>query len=213
MAVNPNRALNARHVLVLGMTGSGKSQVLKNLIQPKGQRVVAFDPDGDHVSGAGLFTDFRAFCQELIRADSSGKPYRLGFQGSTRDDFRRFCRAAWDVLDGQRDTHIICEEAAAFTSGSGPAEEEFSNLLLRSRKYAGIVYTLGQRAAEVPTTARNQSMVRYIGLVDGLDDAKHASKLFDVPPEVLIKTPPDELRFWKKVAGQEPEFVQFKYMG
>ncbi|WP_101675630.1 type IV secretory system conjugative DNA transfer family protein [Alloalcanivorax mobilis] len=212
MAVNKNPALDARHTLVVGATGAGKSQAIKNLIPRRGVRVIAFDPDGDH--GCHEFASLPAFARELKRADRSGRNYRLAYTGATSpDDLQRFCSCVWAVLDGNRDTHVILEEAAQFTSGSGPATDALANLYLRSRKYGGILYGVGQRAAEIPSTMRMNSAHKYIGVLQGSLDAKAAMAMTDIPVETLLKTPPKQLRFWRKSDGEAPEYLQFKYLG
>lgn len=212
MAVNKNPALEARHALLIGATGAGKSQAVKNLVPRRGARVIAFDPDGDH--GCHEFDTLPAFAKQLARADRSGKPYRLAYTGATKPgDLQKFCECVWAVLDGNKLTHVILEEAAQFTTGSGPAQEALGNLYLRARKYGGILYGIGQRAAEIPSTMRMNSAHKYIGVLEGMMDAKAASAMTDIPPETLLKTPPGELRFWHRETGREPEYIQFKYLG
>uniref|UniRef100_UPI0032B1C0E7 hypothetical protein n=1 Tax=uncultured Spongiibacter sp. TaxID=870896 RepID=UPI0032B1C0E7 len=151
---------------------------------------------------------------ELMKADRSGKPYRLAYTGASKAaDFERFCLAVWDVLDGSKETHILLEEVAQFTASSGPALEAYGNLLRRGRKYGGIVYTIGQRAAEIPSTARQQSPVRYVGVLDGESDAKAAAKFADVTAAKLLAIPPDTLTFYRKESGKPAEIVKFKYKG
>ena len=212
MAINPDVSRRNRNTLIIATTGGGKSQAAKNLIPGRGVRFIAFDPEGEHPAH-GL-DSFKAFCRELMRADSSGKPYRLAYTGGSTDkDFEKFCRAVWDVLDGQQETHILLEEVAQFTKTSGPAMEAYGNLLRRGRKYGAIVYTIGQRAAEIPTTARQQSTIRYVGLVDGEDDAKTAAKYADVTAAKLLEIPPNTLTFYRKETGLKAEKIQFKYRG
>jgi len=212
VAINRNGKHDARHCVIIASTGGGKSQSLKNLIPRRGVRLVAFDPDNDH--GCIAYDSLGKFAKALKAADKSGKNYRISYTGAKKpEQFEAFCAMAWEVLDGNKETHVILEEAAQFTASSGPALESLGNLMLRGRKYGAIIYTIGQRAAELPTTVRNNSAHKYVGVMEGLDDAKSASKLVDVKPEILMKTPPKELRFWHRETGREPEYIQFKYMG
>lgn len=208
MAINENTSKPARHVLVIGDTGAGKSQVLRNLIPDKGARVLAFDPDRDHV--VHHFRQGAEWAREVVRALKSGKNFRLGWEGDTPQDFERFCKCAFDALDGNHDTHLIMEEAAEFAGTSGPARGAFGNLQRRARKYGGICYTVGQRAAEVPTTARRQAQVKYIGYVDP-EDREAAAKLAGLTVEQIAEIEPDTLTFWKCAKGKEPEKIKLKY--
>lgn len=212
MAINPDGSRKNRNTLIIATTGGGKSQAAKNLIPGRGVRFIAFDPEGEHPAHG--IDSFPAFCRELMKADRSGRPYRLAYTGGNSDkDFERFCKAVWDVLDGSKETHVLLEEVAQFTKTSGPAMEQYGNLLRRGRKYGAIIYTIGQRAAEIPSTARQQSTVRYVGLVDGEDDAKAAAKYADVTAAKLLEIPPHTLTFYRKETGYPAEKMQFKYLG
>jgi DNA helicase HerA-like ATPase len=227
MPINRNGSLGARHRLILGTTGAGKSQACKNLIPPKGMRFLAFDPEGEHSRDIRLgsakgkldhgqawgFVSFADFCRELIEADKSRVPFRLAYTGAkNNEDFARFCRVAFDVLDGNHDTEILLEEAPQFTRGGGPAETEFKNLLNRGRKYGAIVTVVAQAPAEISTTARNQCKNRYVGLMDGEHDAKAASKLISVPQADIEAIEPDTLTFFSKKSGLPAEKIRFKYI-
>ncbi len=227
MPINRNGSHPNRHRLILGVSGAGKTQACKNLIPQKG-RFIAFDPEGehsrDHRLGAGQgklepgeawgFERFQDFCRELIQADKSGKQFRLSYTGArSGEDFAKFCRVAFDILDGNVITEILLEEVPQFTRGGGPAETEFKNLLNRSRKYGGIVTVVGQAPAEVSTTARNQCKHRFIGLMDGEHDAKAASRLISVPETEISAIQPDTLTFFEKKSGIPAEKIQFKYLG
>ena len=210
MAVNADTSKPARHVLVIADTGGGKSQVIKNLIPRRGVRVLAFDPDQDHP--VHHFESGGRWAKEVVKALRSGKPFRLGWCGANAKDFDRFCQCTFDALDGRYDTHIILEEAAEFAGTSGPSRDAFGNLQRRARKFGGILYTVGQRAAEVPTTARRQAKVKYIGYVDP-EDQLAAAKLGGLTLEQVQEIQPDTLTFWRCEKGKPPEKVKIKYMG
>lgn len=212
MAVNKNAAHKAQHTVIIGATGAGKSQAVKNLIPRRMVRLVAFDPDDDH--GCHGYETLGKFARALKRADQSGKPFRVSYTGgTTAKDFEAFCSMVWEILDGSKETYVILEEAAQFTQTSGPALDGLGNLMLRSRKYGGKIFTIGQRAAELPTTVRMNSAHKYVGVVEGMKDAKAAADLVEVKPEVLVKTPPGELAFWHRETGTDPEYMKFKYKG
>lgn len=225
MAINADAGRKAAHSLIIGTTGAGKSQACKNLIPASKVRLVAFDPDGDHswkpVPGQKKprshqcygYDNFNQFCRELLKADKSGRPFRIAYTGAKGDkDFENFCGVVWDILDGKVDTHIILEEVGQFTKSKGPALEEYGDLLRRGRKYGAIAYTVAQRAAEVPSTARQQCRFRYVGLVDGEDDAKSAAKFVDITAASLLAIEPDTLTFYRKESGKAATKMRFKYI-
>lgn len=211
MPKNPNTKLENRHVCVIGSSGAGKSQVLKNLIPGRGVRVLAWDPDEDHkVSHFGSVTEW---AKHVLAALKSGKAFRLGVRdGTNRKEFERFCQGAFDALDGNHETHVILEEAARYTQGSGPADEHLGNLLQRGRKYGAICWTVGQRAAELPTTVRRLSDTVMVGYV-APDDRKAAADLLGISPEKVAEIEPGKLEFWIRVPGKEPVKKRFKYKG
>lgn len=210
MAINADPSKKSRHVLLIADTGGGKSQAIRHLIPKKGVRVLAFDPDQDH--RVHHFDDGAKWAKEVMRALKSGKAFRLGWCGTNAKDFDRFCRCTHDALDGRHDTHVILEEAAEFAGTSGPARDGFGNLLRRARKFGGILYIVGQRAVEVPTTARRLSKVKYIGYVDP-EDQVAAAKLGGLTLEQVQEIQVDTLTFWRCEKGKPPEKVQFKYQG
>ncbi|WP_269619948.1 hypothetical protein [Zhongshania sp. BJYM1] len=228
MAINADPSRKPQGHLVIGTTGAGKSQVCKNRIPSSGVRLVAFDPDGDHSIPYGKpdrfagkrkwkpcigFDSMAQFSKTLRQADLSGKPYRIAYTGAKKPvDFERFCLGVWDILDGDVDTHVILEEVGQFTASSGPALADYGDLLRRGRKYGCIPYTVAQRSAEVPSTARQNSRFRYVGLVDGEDDAKSAQKYAGVSWDKLLEIEPDTLTFYLKETGRPAEKVQLNYI-
>jgi len=208
MAINEDTSKPARHVLVVADTGGGKSQVIRSLVPDRGVRVLAFDPDRDHK--VHHFESGGAWAKEVMRALKSGKNFRLGWKGDNAKDFDRFCRCAFDALDGRHDPHLILEEAADFASSSGPSRDAFGRLLRRARKYGGIMYIVSQRAVEISTTARRQCHVKYIGFVDE-EDREAAAKLGGLTVEQVKEIQPNTLTFWRCEKGKPPEKMQIKY--
>lgn len=168
MAKNPNSERSNRHCFVAAKTGGGKSQLMRNeLIPSRGARVLLWDVDTDHK--CNRYTEKGAFLQALKAADQSGKPFRIGWSGEdTPTMFEWWCRAAWAVLDGNRETWIVCEEMADLGMGQ-KMPDFFRKLIVRGRKYGAIVVTTTQRCQEVPKALITQPANRYIGLHEDQD--------------------------------------------
>ena len=143
MARNENVAHPNGHTFYLSMTGGGKSTALKANpdIPKRGGRALIYDPDLDHWA---LHTHTLAdFLRHVRAAARSGKPYRIAYTGrqddqkETVDNFERFCKIVWAVLDGTpgKEVDVIIEELADVSPGAGRATVEFGRLLRRSRKY------------------------------------------------------------------------------
>lgn len=194
MAKNPNTSLHNRHCFIGAKTGGGKSQLLRNDILPgRGVRALFWDVDTDHK--CHRYTEKGAFLAALKSADSSGQPFRIGWSGDDdQETFQWFCRAAWAVLDGNRETWIVFEEMADQGMGQKlPAF--FRKLMVRGRKYGAICISTTQRCQEVPKALITQSANRYIGLHED-QDARYLQKAVGIPASDIEALKP--LNFYHK---------------
>ena len=200
MAKNPNPSRHNRHCFIGAKTGGGKSQLLRNDVLPaRGVRVLFWDIDTDHK--CTRYTEKGAFLAALKSADASGKAFRIGWSGDdSPETFHWFCRAVWAVLDGSRETWIVCEEMADQGMGQKlPAF--FRKLMVRGRKYGAICISTTQRCQEVPKALITQSANRYIGLHED-QDARYLQKAVGIQAEQIETLKP--LTFWLK----DPKGVQ-----
>lgn len=213
MAINPNPALPNRHALAAGCTGSGKSQVVKQKLLPKGygHRVILWDPDEDYRVAPGCrLTERAAFARAVKSAVASGKGFRLAWSGAvTKETFEFFCKVCWAALDGRYLTYMVVEELADVEPSSGKAAGTWGELLRKSRKYGGILLPVTQRGAEVSKTCWNQMAVKWIGQQQGGDIARMAKEADVTESQIRELTP---LAFWVKGNGAEPaKKVQLTY--
>lgn len=194
MAKNPDTERSNRHCFVAAKTGGGKSQLMRNELIPKtGIRALFWDVDTDHK--CTRFHDRGAFLRALKAADQSGKPFRIGWSGEDNPEtFEWFCRAAWAVLDGSRETWIVCEEMADLGMGQ-KMPDFFRKLMVRGRKYGAIVITTTQRCQEVPKALITQPANRYIGLHED-QDARYLERATGLKAAEIEALKP--LTFWHK---------------
>ncbi|MDX1801579.1 MAG: hypothetical protein R3303_11660 [Marinobacter sp.] len=194
MAKRPNSERDNRHCFVAAKTGGGKSQLMRNELIPKaGIRALFWDVDTDHK--CTRYSNRGAFLAALKSADRSGKPFRIGWSGD--DDpatFEWFCRAAWAVLDGERETWVICEEMADLGMGQ-KMPDFFRKLMVRGRKYGAIVITTTQRCQEVPKALITQPANRYIGLHED-QDSRYLERATGIRSADIETLKP--LTFWHK---------------
>lgn len=194
MAKNPDTQRQNDHCWIGAKTGGGKSQLLRNDLLPKqGTRALFWDIDTDHK--CTRFTDRGRFLAAMKAADRSGKPYRIGWSGEDDPDtFEWFCRTAWAVLDGNHQTHIVCEEMA--DQGMGQRlPTYFRKLMVRGRKYGAVLITTTQRCQEVPKALITQAANRYVGLHED-QDARYLERAVGIKaPEIEALQP---LTFWHK---------------
>lgn len=194
MAKNPDTQRPNKHCWIGAKTGGGKSQLLRNELLPaKGVRALFWDIDTDHK--CERYFDKGKFLAALKRADSAGKPYRIGWSGDdSPETFEWFCRAAWAVLDGNHETYIVAEEMA--DQGMGQRLPGFlRKLQVRGRKYGAILITTTQRCQEVPKALITQAANRYVGLHED-QDARYLERAVGIKAAEIEALKP--LTFWHK---------------
>lgn len=204
MARNQNTEHRNGHTFYIAMSEGGKSTALKNnpLIPKRGGRGLFYDPDLDHWAlHCHTINEYLSHVKSALR---SGKPFRIAYTGrgdSKREaveNFERWCRIAWGVLDGDagKETDLIIEELADVSPGAGKATVEFGQLLRRSRKYGGRLHMTSQRPQEISKTALSQAGTLWIGIQQTATDRAHVAGLIDVPVEDLAKL--EKLQFYVK---------------
>ena len=108
MAVNKNNALDNGHCAVVGMSGCGKTSLVKKKIIKVTDQVAIFDPFGDYdgklcgrvVRGYESIKDFAA---ALIAGRKTNQGFKIAWQPereTTVEDFDTFCKIIWTVADG-----------------------------------------------------------------------------------------------------------------
>ncbi len=90
------------------------------------------------------------FFRALDRANKSNKGFRIAYTGEAAPDvFEDWSHGVWEILDGNKTTHLLIEEYSDCCRGPGllsPAKEKYHRRLwTQSRKYGGIIYTTSQR--------------------------------------------------------------------
>jgi len=115
---------------------------------PAGSRVVLCDNNKDH--DAHRFEKLSEFFRVLEKANTSGKGFKLAYVGDVDPSiFEDWAAGVWEILDGNKLTHIVAEEYAYACNGPGEIQKSkfpnHSRLWTQSRKYGGIIYATSQR--------------------------------------------------------------------
>ena len=168
MAFNPDTSLDNRHRLVLGATGAGKSQLIRELIPAKGVRLLGWDTDEDH---DGHHIESRAaYAKAVAAAVKSGKPFRLLWSGANDlKTWEWWCNLVFVALDGRFQTEILIEELADVSPSAGKATPKFGELIRRARKYGGALTMATQRGTEISKTVYTQAAEFWIGRQEATD--------------------------------------------
>lgn len=192
--INPNKALNAQHVVYVGTTGSAKTTAIRKLgFIPREAQVIYFDPYHDHASAANVnvFTSWGKFFIAAWNTRKKKARFRLALVGMARtpENLERFAHIAWSLGDGHhaKPLHVVIEELARFTATPSKLTGTAGELWTGGRKFGLIMHTTFQRGQEVPKTVISESAYAYIGAVGGGRDAKYLSETYDIPVDEIKK--------------------------
>lgn len=148
--------MEGEHAVILGMTGFGKSYLVKRLERER-TFVVVHDPKGTwNVPGYKRFTKLA----HMMRVDPEKYP-RIVYT-PTREELRdwsvinRFFE--WVYLRGR--TTLILDEVTSVVNGQDMADA-FKDLLARGRELGHEVWSLSQQAVYVPNLVFTQSKNIY----------------------------------------------------
>jgi len=202
MAKNENTHLKNRHTLYLARSGHGKSQCLKRRapIKPKGERVVLWDTNRDH--DAHRFYKPSEFFRALERAEKSGKGFRIAYagKGGDVDLFEDWCAAVWEILDGNKITHMVAEEYGAACENAGPIQIKrhpyHKRLWQESRKYGGIWHATSQRPQSISKDSVENAGAIWAGGMGGLA-AKRIGQEIDIHQSELMQISPGDFYYWE----------------
>lgn len=197
MPKNPNPRHDAMHQLIVGCTGSGKSQLLKSgLVVPHGKdvRCIMYDDVG---SLPGLYFHSRlTFLKALKRAEERGGGYRIGYAGQqSNEDHEWWCEVVWSVLDGNKVTYAVTEELAAVCETAGRASRNAGIFMNQGRKYGLRHVGTTQRPEEISKTYYSASPIKWIGQQDTEAMIKKMSAQAAVSPEKIVSL--QSLQFFK----------------
>lgn len=162
MARNENPNLPNRNTFICGTSGTGKSNVARQLAaKVKAKRRIGWDIDKDHDFTHRVFSmvDFI----EYLELNGHKASFSVGYSGlNTPEAFELFCGAVFEVLDGEKETVVICEEMSDVTN-SGKAKPHLGSLMRRGRKFGMIFFGVSQKPQEVSTTVYDQCNFFYVG--------------------------------------------------
>lgn len=138
-------ALENNHCFYIGMSGSGKSQVLKQsgeIPSPNKARIVVWDAKPEHLD-ADQFETFESFARALFDADRSGRGFKISLHLShaqrTPDNHELFCEIVASILRSDKLTYVIDEELSRSCRSSSKADY-WHGYLIEEGRSKGLVY-------------------------------------------------------------------------
>lgn len=207
---NPRANLESQHHTLIGKTGSGKTQFLRQRsgIPEKGARVVLFDPSRDHAKGTHYFNQRADFARALSQADASGKGFRIAYDGDRSPEvYEWWCKCCIAILDGRKMTYMLTEELAAVSKNANKALPHHQWLMNESRKYGGVYIATTQFPTMVSKAVYYNSRYVTIGML-APDLVPRYARNFGIPAAELAALKPLEFIQW---SGAEWKKIKINY--
>lgn len=188
MAINENVNLANVHRIYLGVSGGGKSHLMKHHLKPE-KRQLIWDPNNDH--NAHHFFSMRSWYANALRAVNSGAgSFRLALKIEPSPAlFEQWCALVWTLLDGNRPLAIVAEEVAEVQKTAGKAPPKWGRLATQSRKYGGRIYCTTQYAQEIDKTIVRNCQHKYVGVQGDAEAAKYAARFVSKTPRDILELP------------------------
>lgn len=210
MAKNPNPPLKNKHTLYVGMSGTGKSQALKQNKEIRG-RVVLWDMSHDHAQKDTFFYDDKQQFILALAAASKKAKFRIAWSGdSSPQTLEWFFRVVWTILDGKKITFVIVEELARAVETVGRALPELRKFCNEARKYGGILQATTQRPQEIPKTVYDTINTYWVGKQKAVNIKKFAD-LIDVSELQIKELQPLEFYFYDESSIEPAKKIKLKY--
>lgn len=214
MARNENPELPNRNTFVTGISGTGKSNILYQLLRKeKIKRRIGWDVDNDHDFKHRVYNivDF----VDYLQMNGHKAAFSVAYSGKASPEvFELFCAAVYEVLDGKMLTLVVGEELADVTN-SGKAKQNLGTLIRRGRKYGCVFYGVSQKPQEVSSTVYDNCNYFYVGRLKRLG-AKRVFDETDLQPDGLRQLKPLQFCYLTpEFTGQESiedVAIQFKYV-
>jgi hypothetical protein len=148
-----------RNMIIIGASGSGKSAFLRQEIDFKQNRIMAWDPDEDFkLPRIRSMSVFKKHCEKSgfgkIRIALTVEP--------NEENFEVFAQYAFAMCHSKAPMDILADEIADVTRVS-KATPKWGQLCRKVRKYGGRLCAITQRPQEADKTIFNQANIKWCG--------------------------------------------------
>jgi len=204
-----DESLSAEHHLIIGYTGSGKTQFIKRhpfFCQSK--KVLAWDPEGSF-DDLPEYTTIKGLAMALRRVRKYGNFHGRFVPGDvTPQVFEQFCELAWHCGHALNPMTIVAEELADVVK-SGVASKYWGFLSRKGRKYGIRILGVSQRPQEVDKTFLNQCPIKWCGQLGSDNDRKYMANIMDLKKEQLACLP--DVHFYLRQGSKEPKMGRLTF--
>jgi hypothetical protein len=204
-------ALSNKNMIIIGASGSGKSAYLRDKIDFKQKRIIAWDPDEDFkLPRVRSLKVFIALCKKSgfggIRAALTIEP--------TEENFEKFAQLAFALCHCKAPMTILADEIADVTRVS-KASPHWGQLCRKVRKYGGVLCAITQRPQEADKTIFNQAKYKWCGALGSQSSYKTMSDEMGVSIgelKALDNIEQKQIQYWIKEGTGEAikETMTFK---
>lgn len=174
-------SLPNENILIVGASGSGKSAFLRETVDFKQRRIIAWDPEEDYP--LPRVRSLEAFLK-LARKSGFG-PIRCALTvAPTEENFEQFSAIAFALAHAAAPMTIIADEIADVTRVS-KASFHWGQLCRKVRKYGGRLCAITQRPQEADKTIMNQVEYTWCGALKTTASAKYMAAEMGITLEKL----------------------------
>ena len=176
MAKRQDASLANRNILIVGASGSGKSSFLRQEVDFKQSRIIAWDPDEDFpLPRVRDLKTFTRLCQK-----SGFGPIRVALTiDPNEENFEVFAGLAFALCHAAAPMDILADEIADVTRVA-KASPNLGQLCRKVRKYGGRLLAATQRPQEADKTIFNQTKYKWCGALSSNAAYKHMAAEMDV---------------------------------
>ena len=170
-------SLPNRNMLLVGASGSGKSSMLRQEVDFKQNRIIAWDPDEDFP--LPRCRDLKTFIKTCQGAGFGKIRIALTIDPN-EDNFEVFAGLAFALCHAKAPMDILADEIADVTRVA-KASPNWGQLCRKVRKYGGRLLAATQRPQEADKTIFNQTKFKWVGALSSNAAYKFMAAEMDIP--------------------------------
>lgn len=212
LAKRQDVSLPNRNTLIVGASGSGKSSYLRQEVNFKQDRIIAWDPDEDFP--LPRCRDLKTFIKLCSKAGFGKIRVALTINPDI-ESFEVFAGLAFAMCHAKAPMDILADEIADVTRVA-KASPNWGQLCRKSRKYGGRLLAATQRPQEADKTIFNQAQIKWCGALSSHAAYKHMANEMEIPLDefkALDNIDRVQVQYWVRNGTKEAEKLTMSFGG